>query len=506
MKNSASLMLFGLLLSSATVARADGIDHAALAELSRQVAQIASQAKEPLSRTETLAPLLTKRLDGIAHVYAMETGAAETQAMKPEANLNSIRVDFIIAQLELQTGTEFNSHLDEALPGPNAMALFIRGGRLSLRELVAKATSEFPGSFETDGKTYTAHWPIVIWSDSELTLGAGEQLNLSTRNGVFILNSGLLSIRDATISGHGDSNSRRADFKPFIVTAMTGAMQATNASFSDLGFPGSDATSGISIIGAALFPARKRTFFVNSDFAHVNSLDLHNTHDIQVSSNRFTSSLGPAISMKGVTQSRIVSNIVIGVSDTQGISLQNKTSKVEVANNIVLGSRGIGIFAANNVRYIRISKNLVAGNGRGGISVVRGSCVEVTGNAVVENGQTGVKVRSSTDVTVSANQVIGNTGPGVSVVEQPVSASLMIDGNEFIVNRSGVYGGSAREVSFLRNDFSGQSPILLSGEFASDVPRLLRHMQGQSPASSGVPFIIHAAERAFVPNDCKTGS
>jgi parallel beta-helix repeat protein len=506
MVNRSSLLLFGLLALAATSVRADGIDHAERAELSRQVSEIASRAAAPLSRMESLSPLLTKRLAGIGVSEALDEGPDEVRKTATSANLDEIRVDFMMAQLKLQTGAAFNANLREALPGPNAMALFIRSGQISLRQLAEKAKADFPGAFEIDGKTYTAHWPIIVWSDAELTLEAGERLNLSTREGVFILNSGLLNVSDATISGHGERNAGRTDFKPFIVTAMTGAMRARKASFSDLGFPGSDATSGISIIGAALFPAKTHTFFINSDFSNVGSLNLHNTRDVLVSGNRFVTSLGPAVGLKGVSHARIVSNIVSGARQTQGISLQNGTSNVEIANNIVLGNRGIGIFLVDDVRSIQVSKNLVAGNGRGGISVVRGTCVDITGNVVVENKQAGIKVRNSDAVTLSTNQLIGNAGAGISVVEQAATAHLTIDSNEFITNRSGVYGGSASVVSLYRNDFSGQSPILLDGEFAADVPRLLRTAAGQPDTAARTPLIIHATDQSSVRNDCQSGS
>lgn len=501
-----SLLLFGMLVSTATNVWADGIDHAARAELSSQIRAIANQAATPLASMESLSPLLTKRLAGIGASPTVDKGPAEVQKAKTSANLNEIRVDFMMAQLKLQTGAEFNPHISEALPGPNAMALFIRGGQISLRQLAEKAKADFPGAFEMNGQSYTAHWPIIVWSDAELTLAAGDRLNLSTHKGVFILNGGLLNVSDATISGHGERNTGRTDFKPFIVTAMTGAMQATKASFSDLGFPGSDATSGISIIGSALFPAKTRTFFTNSDFAGVGSLNLHNTRDVLISGNRFVTSAGPAVGLKGVLHARIISNIVTGASETQGISLQGSTSDVEIANNVVLGNRGIGIFLANDVRSVKISKNLVAGNGRGGISVVRGSCVDITGNMVVENKQAGIKVRNSDAVAVSTNQLIGNAGAGVSVVEQGTSAHLTIDGNEFITNKSGVYGGSASAVSLSRNDFSGQSPILLDGEFAAYVPGLLRNAADQPDASARPPLIIHATDQSSARNDCQSGS
>jgi parallel beta-helix repeat protein len=498
------LLLSGLLAFAATSARADAIDYAERAGLSRQLSGIASRAAMPLARMESLSPFLTKRLAGIRPSEPIAKGQAEAGKTTTSATLNKIRVDFMTAQLTPQRA-EFNAHLDEALP-PNAVGLFIRGGPISLRQLAEKARADFPGALEMNGRTYTAHWPIIVWSDAALTLDAGDRLNLSTEEGVFMLNNGLLSVSGATIASHGARNSGRADFRPFIVTAMIGAMQATKARFSDLGFPGADATSGIAIIGAALFPAKLHTYFIDSDFSNVGSLNLLNTRDVLVSGNRFAEPMGPAVGLKGVSHARIVSNIVTGARETQGISLESGTSNVEIANNVVLGNRGIGIFLADGVRSIQVSKNLVAGNGRGGISLVGGTCVDITGNVVVENKQAGIKVRNSDAVMVSTNQLIGNAGAGVSVVEQAATARLTIDGNAFITNRSGVYGGAASAVALYRNDFSGQSPILLDGEFAADVPRLLRTAAGQTDTAARTPLIFHATDQSSVRNDCQSGS
>lgn len=501
MRRSASLLLAGLLASTAFGANAENLDHAALAKLTRQINQVTDRAGAGDATLESVEPLLTERLHGIAATAPLQVPAFA--AIEGKGGLHTIPVDFMLAQMRLQTGARFNANIDKAFTDANTPALFIRGGTITLKELAAAAATQFPDAVEKNGETWTAKWPIVIWSDSGLVLEEGDRLELSTRAGAFVLNAGLLQVNNGSISGSSGVNDGLPEFKPFIVTAMSGALQARQAEFSNLGFPGSGSTSGISIIGAALLPAKIRSFFVESAFDRVSGVNLLDTHNVLIAQNRFRDADGPAIAMKGVNRARILSNIVTGSRQAQGINIQNRSSDIEIAHNLVLGNRGSGIFLANGVRDIKVSANLLSGNGRGGISVVRGTCVELIDNMVVSNRQVGIKVRASDQLALSQNQLISNSGPGISVTEQGPKAALTIDDNHFIANRSGLHGSSASEVALTGNDFAGQSPILLDGEFASYVPQLLRISTADAEAQ---PFIIHANEQSSPRTDCQSGS
>ncbi|CAH0342088.1 right-handed parallel beta-helix repeat-containing protein [Rhizobium sp. CECT 9324] len=501
MRRSLSLLFAGLLASTAFGASAENLDHAALARLTRQISLIENKAQSDGASVQFLEPLLTERLNGIAASTPLQAPAFAT--IENKAGLHTIPVDFMLAQLRLQTGARFNADVGKALTNANAPALFIRGGAITLKQLAQDAAAQFPGALEKNGDTYTANWPIIIWSDSGLILDDGNRLELSTSAGAFMLNAGLLQLDNAAISGSAESNAGLTDFKPFVVTAMSGALQAKQATFSNLGFQGAGSTSGISIIGAALMPARMQSFFVDSHFDKVSSVSLLNTHNILIAGNQFRDAAGPAIAMKGVTNGRVLSNIVTGSRQGQGINVQNRSSDIEVAHNVILDNRGSGIFLANGVRDITVSANLLSGNGRGGISVVRGTCIDLAGNIVIGNRQVGIKVRTSDRLALSQNELINNSGPGISVTEQGPQATLTISDNHFIANKSGLHGGSASEVALARNDFAGQSPILLDGEFASYVPQLLRVSTADHAAQ---PLIIHANEQSSPRTDCQSGS
>lgn len=501
MRRSTSLLFAGLLASAAFGANAENLDHAALADLTRKITLIEDKAHSDGANVRSLAPLLTERLQGIGASAPLQAPAFTT--LENKAGLHSIPVDFMLAQLRLQTGARFNVNVGKALTATNAPALFIRGGTMTLQQLAVEAATQFPGALEKNGEAYKVNWPIIIWSDSGLVLEDSDRLELSTGAGAFVLNAGLLQLDNAAISGSAENNAGLADFKPFVVTAMSGALQAKQARFSNLGFQGAGSTSGISIIGAALMPAKMQSFFVDSRFDKVSSVSLLNTHNILIAGNQFRDAAGPAIAMKGVTNGRVLSNIVTGSRQGQGINIQNRSSDIEVAHNVVLDNRGSGIFLANGVRDITVSSNLLSGNGRGGISVVRGTCVDLAGNIVIGNRQVGIKVRASDQLVLSQNELISNSGPGISVTEQGPKAALVINDNRFIANRSGLHGGSASEVALTGNDFAGQSPILLDGEFASYVPQLLRVSTAEAAAQ---PFIIHANEQPSPRTDCQSGS
>lgn len=511
MRRSLSLLFAGLLASTAFGANAENLDHAALAKLTGQISLIKDKAHSDGASVQFLEPLLAERLNGIAASAPLQPPAFAT--IENKAGLHTIPVDFMLAQLRLQTGARFNANVGKALANANAPALFIRGGAITLEQLAIEAATQFPGALEKNGETYKANWPIIIWSDSGLILEDGDRLELSTRAGAFVLNAGLLLLDKAAIAGSAESNAGLAAFKPFIVTAMSGALQAKQAKFSNLGFQGSGfqgsgfqgvgSTSGISIIGAALMPAKMQSFFVDSSFTKVSSINLLDARNILIAGNQFRDAAGPAIAMKGVTNTRVLSNIVTSSDHAQGISVQNRSADIEITHNLILDNRGSGIFLANGVRDITVSANLLSGNGRGGISVVRGTCVNLADNIVIGNRQVGIKVRASDRLALSQNELINNSGPGISVTEQGPQAALTISDNQFIANKSGLHGGSASEVALTGNDFAGQSPILLDGEFASYVPQLLRVSTAEAAAQ---PFIIHANEQSSPRTDCQSGS
>ncbi|RKE83472.1 right-handed parallel beta-helix repeat-containing protein [Rhizobium sp. AG855] len=506
MRKGLPILLAFLLASTATGARAERIGHADLARLTDTVGEIGRRLTPADARKADAASLMSGRLADIAAKGDWQAPSLDAITGKP--TLHTIPVDFMLAQLRLQTGGRFETDTQKAMSDRAAPALFIRGGAIGLAELAALAEAQHPGAIERRGDTYVAHWPIVIWSDAGLVLSEGQHLQLSTGEGAFILNSGLFTIDRASLGSTSEKNADMPEFRPFLATAMTGAVQAREARFSNLGYGESSVTSGLSIVGAALYPAKLRTSFTDSSFAGLKAVSLENTRDISIVGNRFQDMTGPAIALSGVTRSHILGNVVTGTRTAQAIDVQNSTSAVEIAGNIILNNRGSGVFVANNTRDVTIAANLLSGNGRGGVSVVRSTCIDVSGNVILSNAQVGIKIRSSDALSLSGNDLIGNAGAGISILDQQRDTLITVEDNAFSANKSGLFGGSASEVALDANDFAGQSPILLDGEFASYVPQLLSASSAADGA--GKAFTIHPNAISTTGQkarpDCKTGS
>lgn len=502
MRKGLPLLLALLMTSTASGLRAESLDHAALARLTGTVAEIGSRLQSADARKDDARALFTGRFTPIGKESARTPLALDRLAAP--GKLHTVPVDFMLAQLRLQTGQQFNADLEKALVNKAAPALFIRGGTMSLQQLEAEASKAHPGAVERKGDRFVARWPIVIWTDSALVIGPEQSLELSTEDGAFVLNSGLLTVDQGEIAASVGTNTGLKPFRPFVATAMTGAVQARGAHFKDLGFSGAGATTGLSILGAALFPSKIASYVTDSSFENVAGVSLENTHRVVVSDNRFSGGTGPAIALKGVTGAQLSDNVISGMTDAQAIDVQNTSSSIEVTGNILLKNRGSGIFVANDARDVTISGNLMSGNGRGGVSVVRSACITVKDNVILSNAQVGIKVRASHGMTLSHNDLIANGGAGISIIDQEAHASVLVDGNAFSANKSGIHGGSASEVALKANDFAGQSPILLDGEFAPYVPELLQNAASANTAASALT--IHANTASAAPVDCKTGS
>lgn len=501
MRKGLPLLLALLLTSTAPGLRAESLDHAELARLTRTVTEIRARLQAGEARKDDARTLLTGRFAVVDQPLAARP---ELDRPTTEGKLHTVPIDFMLAQLRLQTGQKFDAQIEKALVNRAAPALFIRGGAMTLEQLVAEAAQSHPGALERSGETIIARWPIVIWSDSALLMGPDQALQLSTADGAFLLNSGLLSLDRAELSGSEGTNAGLKSFRPFVATAMTGAVQASNARFSRLGFGGAGSTSGLSVLGAALFPSKVGSHFVDSTFDNVSGLSLENTHRLVVSGNRFAGGAGPSIALKGVTGAQIRDNVITGTTEAQAIDIQNTSTSIEVTGNILIGNRGSGIFVANDARDVAITGNLLSGNGRGGVSVVRSACVTIADNIVFSNSQVGIKVRASNGLTLSHNDLIANAGAGISIIDQAPDARVVVDGNAFSANKSGVHGGAASEISLKANDFAGQSPILLDGELAPYVPQLLQI--AASPDAANAPLTIRANTASAAKVDCKTGS
>ncbi|MFN3717867.1 MAG: right-handed parallel beta-helix repeat-containing protein [Rhizobium rhizophilum] len=502
MRKGLPLLLALLLTSTAPGLRAESLDRAELAGLTRTVAEIGARLQSVDTRKDDARELLTGRLAMIDRTEAAPRPALHR--LTTVGKLQTVPIDFMLAQLRLQTARQFDTEIEKALVNRAAPALFIRGGAMTLDQLAAEAEKLFPGAVERRGETILSRWPIVIWSDSALVIEPQQSLELSTADGAFLLNSGLLTVDGGELKASAGQNSGLNSFRPFVATAMTGALQASGARFSRLGYAGAGSTSGLSILGAALFPSKITSHVVDSSFENVSGLSLENTHRMLVAGNRFSGGAGPAIAMKGVTGADISANIITGTTETQAIDIQNTSSSIRVAGNILLGNRGSGVFVANDARDVSITGNLMSRNGRGGVSVVRSACVTISHNVMLSNSQVGIKVRASHALTLSHNDLIANAGAGISIIDQDDNARVAIDGNAFSANKSGIHGGAASEVALKANDFAGQSPILLDGEFAPYVPELLE--TAASADAKPKALTIHANTSSAAPVDCKTGS
>lgn len=506
MQKGLPIMLAVLMTSTTVGARAESIGRAELARLTETVQDIGRRLASPDARKTDAAALLTGRLADIGTKGPWKQAPLDAITGKP--TLHTIPVDFMLAQLRLQTGGRFAPDTQKAIADRSAPALFIRGGQIALEDLAVLAAEQHPGAIERRGDTYIAHWPIVIWSDAGLVLSEGQHLELSTAEGAFVLNSGLFTVDRASLGSTSETNATMPGFRPFLATVMTGAVQAREARFSNLGYGEAGVTSGLSITGVALYPSKMRSSFSDSSFVGVKAVSVENSRDIAFVGNRFREMAGPAITLSGVMHSRILGNVITGSKIAQAIDVQNRSTGVEIAGNVILGNRGSGIFIANDTRDVTIASNLLSGNGRGGISVVRSACIDISNNVIVSNAQVGIKIRASDALTLSGNDLIANAGAGISILDQQKDARVTVEDNAFSANKSGLHGGSASEVALTANDFAGQSPILLDGEFASYVPELLR--ASSTPEAVQQAFTIHPNAKSTTGQtsrpDCKTGS
>lgn len=461
----------GLLLTGAALA--DTEQYQRVQQLTKDIGAIAAIARQDggdWRKIYASADAIDTRLTVSEQPVRMSAAPANGLAHPATASVETVDADFVMAQFRTQMGSNFHLQLRRALPSEDVSALFIRGGKLTLPELAASAP---PGTFTVDGQTFQARRPIVVWSDAELLIQPGERLLLDDAAGAFVFNAGLLRLEGASIEGTGSENVRQKDFHPFVVTALAGAMQAKDSRFTGLGFADYAPMQGVSIVGGALFPSKLISYVTGSEFDNAGTLSVRNSNGVTVSGNRFRRMRGPAVQLLNASRATVIRNVIVDTANAQGISLKGGTTHATIRGNIVIGGKAGGILVANGSSNIRIEANLVSANRQSGISLTRSACVSIGDNIISNNQKGGIVIRQSARSRVEANRLVANSGAGLSVVQQPSGGGVTVVGNEFLFNRSGLFGASADEIVLERNDFSGQRPVILDGEFAAQMPRLL---------------------------------
>ena len=464
--------------------------------LQQEIARVAAMAtSETSSNDEVFAAA-----HGIWPAMSVATTAARTKRSSDFARSGRIKVslmpmDLVLSQVALQTGANFYVDLRQAQASSHPEVLVIDAGAVTLTELKFQLRgTKFAKLVDETDTGLVFRCPLIIWKSGELVLEPHDRLGLDGAQGAFLINTGRLRAMDANIEGLGAANMRQPEFRPFIMTALSGSVEIANSSLSNLGFGDRPGMTGLTLHEGGLYPASVKSVIRDNVFRDVGSIQLVNANGLKIENNRFYRSTGTAIVINGGQAIDVRRNIIgVTAEGAHGIKATGGASNVNLDGNIIASSGSNGIFADRGVTNLEIRRNVVVNSEGSAISLVRAACVDVRDNVVSASDERGISIRNSISVRLATNLIIQNRGPGVSVIEQSPGQVTRIVGNSFSANRAGVFGINSAKIDFARNDFIGQTPVILDGELGQYTAALLQ----ASAEARGVMSIDGSADSAL---------
>ena len=389
------------------------------------------------------------------------------------------RADMRLALVALSQayGTEDDGAVLAAQPDGRTDAVWFRGGRVTLADLLRETQRLMPG--QNADNTVTV--PVVLWEDTVLTLSPGEVLALSRAEGAFLVSFGRVRISGGTLRGAGEPNARSPDFAPFVAVAGGGALSLSGAHVTDLGFGFSGKFSGVSLSGTMLKRPMAPSRIEGTRFENVRSVTVAGRADVTVRGNAFTNMGHTGLRIEGADRALIEGNLFAGRAATNAVHITQGSPDSVTRGNIILGGDRAGIIADKGSDRPRVEDNIIWHRSGSGIKLAGLSCGTVHGNIVLENGQKGVEIRRSETSLVSGNLIAANRNAGLWVSDQRIGAEIRAESNVLHGNRAGLYMASGGAVILSGNDLSHQMPRVLGGDIARHTVAMLGDLRGTQP-------------------------
>lgn len=389
---------------------------------------------------------------------------SEQTQLTSEIEIETVPLEFVLSNLSVRLGTNFDSSLSLAQGDPSAQVLVVKNGSASLSTLLDKSKELEPKSLITySGSTYTAHVPLVVLEEAELRLNDNEKLLLNQSTGSFLLNFGAVIAKNAFIASTNEKNPNIPNFRPFVATVLTGYAQFQDVEFSDLGFEDHKNFKGVSFSSTNLFAPANLSFIRSSKFNNVGSIELNGQNKFSFLENLVDGSINNGIEVRASHSVLIAKNVIVN-AEKNAIKISESSSRVSLLNNILINSISNGIFVTEGVSQLDIMENLIAKNQSSGVDVQYTACLNINGNLITSNKRNGIAIQDSLIANISDNQIVTNR-VGTKVIGRHDTGQFNIHRNHYIGNELGLMGARAHQISLAENDFNFQLPRLFGGEF-----------------------------------------
>ena len=475
-----------LLLAFAPVA--DAHDHNRLAEINRNADSLLETLKSDGAGIAPTLDAARKLLDEAGVKPARQPSEPVTRSAEAgesaalPAEFDTVLFAPLLQQVALETGNLGHRELMEAAAPSGGQALLLKRGSFTLASLADALAGDSDGSgLAAADNGYRLTLPLFISEGAALAMTNGERLEMATERGVFIINEGLLTIRDAEVTGT-DVAPRVVDFHPFILTVRGGRAEIEDSRFSGLGYDGQPLMSGISFASSRFAGKRSSGRVAGNVLKNIRSVEVTGVADFRFAGNRLDGARGIGLRLERVDQGVISDNLIVA-SGQHGLLMIGGKNTV-VSGNVMAENAGRGIFARDGVGHATIMDNVLLANGVEGISVAGGACVDIFSNAAIRNRADGIRVAQSLGVRISGNLLARNQGAGIAVTDaiSPDDETEITD-NIFLANVSGISAERFSGLLLRHNDLSNQLPVIFAGALQYETPRYLTFLRALDKAS-----------------------
>jgi parallel beta-helix repeat protein len=399
------------------------------------------------------------------------------------------------------TNLGVREHIYAATGNITPKFIFLRGGVLSMGQLLAKIGHFNPDMiFERDGNIHL-QVPLIIGPDATLVISGDEfrELRLSRQKGALIVNAGKLFFADAQVIGFDDVTGKAAtllpddpgiDFRPFILSLSASHTYAAHSKFEALGYSAGSAYGFSLSSGPAdeilkmARPVAPSGLIVDSSFENLYyGFYAFEAENVQLIGNEYRDGIVYGLDPHDRSNNLVMAfNSAYGTRKKHGIIISREVDDSFIIGNLSFDNAGTGVMLDRESRGTVVYANTLIGNKGDGFAALESPCALVSNNRIERNGRTGIKVRNSWDVQIDSNIVRQNKGAGIEAYVDrledakgsearnfkldpyfPVS-TLIVVRNQLQENATAIQTRGVAATTVFDNRFIKQAPKLFSGD------------------------------------------
>jgi len=395
-----------------------------------------------------------------------------------------------LALLTQVHGGHDNLDILNAHPGGRTKALTFRAGLVTLDHIRASLARVVPHA-QMQPWDNSLRVPIILGDDTLLQLGPEDHLQLSRRDGAFIISLGRVEITGSRVTVVGEASPTSKDFVPFVTIAGSGALQANGAVFEGLGFGKSPKFSGLSVVAHPLMPSVGETRITDTYFDDVHTVSLTGLSGASVTGSQFFNMRNNALLLSTSERTKVHGNLFFGAGPTNAIRVLRGSDHSTLQGNVLLQGDRSGILVQGQSNHVVVSGNVIWRRGGGAIKISKSNCVVVRHNVILNSRQKGVDIRASNQITVQANTISGSRSAGIWVSDQAKGAVTFMSDNILRQNKSGLSTATGGQLMLVGNDLSDQFPRLIEGDISPQNQAIVTNLRGD------VPMLLSAADTQY---------